>query len=99
VSLRCLAATPERGGLGGVEVLVDSDAVSGVGVSGGGWLAASGLREAHPESPASTKTKKTIISVDLKEPISGAASEVGHIRELHCWANCCRGVAAFTGGP
>ena len=100
MSLRRFAAAPERGGLGGLEFLADSVAVSGVEeTSAGGWLAASGLREAHPESPARTEIAKTIKSVDLKEPISRIARAVGNIPELYCWPNCWRGVTAFTGGP
>jgi hypothetical protein len=100
VSLRRFAAAPERGGPGGLEALADSDAVSGVEEgSAGGWLAASGLREAHPATTVSRETVKTIRSVDLKEPISRGAQAVASIRELYCRPNCCRGVAAFTGGP
>jgi hypothetical protein len=99
VSLRRFAAAPERGAPG-VEFLADSDVVSGVDEgSAGGWLAASGLREAHPETIVRTETTKTVKRVDLKEPISRVARAVGSIRELPRWPNCCRGVAAFTGGP
>src|ERR1700732_1273051 len=99
VSLRRFAAAPERGGPG-VELLADSDVVSGVEeASAGGWLAASGLREAHPATMVRTEATKTTKSADLKEPISRAARAAGSIRELYCWPNGCRGVAAFTGGP
>jgi len=99
VSLRRLAAAPERGAPE-VEFLADSDVVAGVDEgSAGGWLAASGLREAHPGTIVRTETTKTVKSVDLKEPISGVARAVGSIRELPRWPNCCRGVAAFTGDP
>jgi hypothetical protein len=99
LSLRRFAAAPERGGLG-VEFLADSEAVPGVEESSaGGWLAASGLREAHPEATVRMETVKTIKSIDLKEPISRVARTVGGIRELHRWPNCCRAIAAFTCGP
>ena len=100
MSLRRFPATPERGGLGDVEFLADSDVVSGVEEgSVGGWLAASGLREAHPETTARTETTNIVKSVNLKKLISGVATAVGTIRKLHRWTNCCRGVAAFTGDP
>jgi hypothetical protein len=105
LSLRRLAAPPERGGPGGVEFLADSDAVSGVEEgSVGGCLVASGLREAHPETTARMETTKIVKSANLKEAISRVAHPrlgraVGSIRELHCWPNCCGGIAAFTGGP
>jgi hypothetical protein len=100
VSLRRFAAAPDRGGLGGGELLADSDAVSGVdGGSAGGWLAASGLREAHPDTTVRTDTTKTAKSADLKEPISRVDCAAESNRELYCWANCWRGFATFTGGP
>jgi hypothetical protein len=99
LSLRRFAAAPERGVPGGVEVLADSEAVSGLEGSAGGWLAANGLCEAHPETTVRTETAKTIKSVDLKELISRVARAVGSIRELYCWPNCCRGIGTFTGGP
>jgi hypothetical protein len=99
VSLRCLAAAPERGAPD-VAFLADSDVVSGVDEgSAGGWRAASGLREEHPGTIVKTETTKTVKSVHLKEPISSVARAVGSIRELPRWPNCCRGGAAFTGGP
>jgi hypothetical protein len=100
VSLRRFAAAPEREGPGGLEVFADSDEVSAVGeVSVGGWLTASGLCEAHPETPVRTQVTKPRKSANLKEPIFKAARAVGSIRKLYCWTNCCRGVAAFTGDP
>jgi hypothetical protein len=85
VSLRRFAAAPERGGPGGFEFLVDSDVVSGVEeVSDGGWLAASGLREAHPETTVRMEATKIVKSADLKEPISRMACPFGSIRELYC---------------
>ena len=100
MSLRLFAAVPERSGPGGVELLADSDVVSGVEEgSDGGWLAASGLREAHPESTVSTETNKTTKSADLREPISRVATAVGSIGELCRWWDCCGSFAAFTGGP
>ena len=100
MSLRRFAAAPERGGLGGFELLADSDAVSGVEEgSAGGWLAARGLREAHPETTERTEATKIINSANLSELISRKVRVVGKIRGLYCWPNCCRGFAAFTGGP
>jgi hypothetical protein len=100
VSLRRFAAAPERGGTGEVEFLADSEVVSDVEEgSDGGWLAASGLREAHPETTVKAGTTKIIKSANLKEPIFRLGRAVGSVRELHCWPNCCRGIAAFTGGP
>jgi hypothetical protein len=97
VSRRRFAAAPGWGGVGGVEFLaVVSGAEEG---SGGGWLAATGLREAHPVTTVSTETTRTIISANLKVPISGVARGVGNILEFGRWQNRCRGVAAFTGGP
>jgi hypothetical protein len=97
VSLRRFAEAPGWGGVGGVEFLaVVSGAEEG---SGGGWLAATGLREAHPETTVSTETTKTIINANLNVPISEAVCAVGNICELYCWTNLFRGVAAFTGGP
>jgi hypothetical protein len=99
LSLRRFAAAPERGGLG-VEFLADSEAVSGVDEgSAGGWLAASGLREAHPETTVRMENVKTTKSIELKEPICRVARALGFIRELHRWSNCCRAIATFTGGP
>jgi hypothetical protein len=100
LSLRRFAAAPERVGAGGVEFLADSDVVSGVeDGSDEGWLAATCLREAHPETTVSTETSKTIKSANLKEPTSRVGRVVRTDRELRCWPNCCRGFAAFTGGP
>jgi hypothetical protein len=97
VSRRRFAAAPERGAVGGGVFLA---VVSGVEEgSGGGWLAATGLREAHPETTVSTETTKTIINADLNVPISEAVCAAGNICELYCWTNLFRGVAAFTGGP
>src|ERR1700732_680834 len=99
-SLRRLAPAPERAGLAGVEVLADSEAVSGVeDGSVDGWLAANGLREAHPEIAVRTQTTKIIKGANLKESTFGVGRVVGNIWELRRWPNCCRDVAAFTGGP
>lgn len=100
VSLRCFAAAPERAGLGGVEVFADSDVVSDVeDGSVDGWLAASGLREAHPETMDRTEPTKIIKSTNLKESTFGLGRVLGSIWELRRWPNCCRAIAAFTGGP
>ena len=98
MSLRRFAAAPERGAPDG-EFLADSDVALGVEPSVGGWLAASGLCEAHPETIERTETTKVIKSANLKEPISRVAQGVGNIREMLCWPDCCCGIAAFTGGP
>jgi hypothetical protein len=95
LSLRRFAAAPERGGAGGVEFLTDSDPVSEGSV--GGWLAASGLREAHPEI-RETENIKTIKNTHLQKAISKAVRAIGSIRELTGWPNRCRRIAAFTGG-
>jgi hypothetical protein len=98
VSLRRFA--PERAGLAGVEALADSEAVSGVeDGSVDGWLAANGLRDAHPEATERTEPAKIIKSTNLKESAFGLGRVVGNIWELRRWPNCCRGMAAFTGGP
>ena len=82
-----------------MEVLADSDEVSAVEEeSGGGWLAASGLCEAHPETAVRTEATKPRKSANLKKLIFKGACAVGSIRKLNCWTNCCRGIAAFTGG-
>jgi hypothetical protein len=100
VSLRRFAPAPERAGLAVVEVLADSDVVSDVeDGSVDGWLAANGLREAHPETMERTETAKIVKATNLKESILGLCRVVGNIWELHRWPNCCRGFAAFTGGP
>ena len=80
-----------------MEVFTDSEVVSGA--DGVGWPAATGLREAHPESVLSTETTKTMRSANLKEPISSVIREAGSISELDVWPDCGRGVAPFTGGP
>ena len=82
LSLRRFAAAPERDGLGGVEFLADSDVVSDVGVASG-WLAASGLRDAHPEATVRTQTTKIIRSANLKAPIFRATGAAGSISELY----------------
>src|ERR1700721_222786 len=100
VSRRRFPAPPERGRAGGGGFFVDSDAVSGVEeVSVGGWLAATGLREAHPETAERTEPTRIIKSTNLKEPTSGLGQVVGNFWELRRCPNCCRGIAAFTGGP
>ena len=100
LSLRCFAAVPERGGLGEGEFLEDSDAVAVVEEgSAGGWLAVSGLREAHPETKVRMETTKTINRADLKGADSRRPSAAGSIDELCGRPNCCRGIATFTGGP
>jgi hypothetical protein len=58
---------------------MDSAVVSGP--DGAGWPAATGLREAHPESVLSTATSKTMRSANLKEPISSVIREAGGIIE------------------
>ena len=99
-SLRRFAPAPERAGLAGGEVLADSEAVSGVEeVSVDGWLAANGLREAHPETMERAEPTKIIKSTNLKESTFGLGRVVGSIWELGCWPNCCSAIAAFTGGP
>src|SRR6202051_3257988 len=99
-SLRCFAPAPERAELVGGEVLADSEAVSGVeDGSVDGWLAANGLREAHPETMERTEPTKIIKSTNLKEPTFGLGRLVGNIWELRRWPNRCRAIAAFTGGP
>ena len=99
MSLRRFAAAPERGAPG-VEFLADSDVVSGVDEgSAGGWLAASGLREAHPETMERTEPTRIIKTTNLKESTLGLGRLAGNIWELRRWPNCCRGIAAFTGGP
>src|ERR1700675_869483 len=98
-SLRRFAPAPERAGPAGVEVLADSDAVSGVeDGSVDGWLAANGLREAHPETMERTEPTRIIKTTNLKESTFGLGQVVGNIWELRRWPNCCRGFAAFTGG-
>lgn len=100
VSLRRFAAPPERGGAGGGGFLADAEAVSGVEeVSAGGWLAATGLREAHPETMERTAPTRIIKTTDLKEATFGLGRVVGSIWELCRWPNCCGDIAAFTGGP
>jgi hypothetical protein len=99
-SRRRFALAPERAGLAGVEVLADSEAVSGVeDGSVDGWLAANGLREAHPETMERTEPTKIIKSTNLKESTFGLGRVAGSILELRRWPNICRGIAAFTGGP
>ena len=99
-SLRRFAPTPECAGLGGVEVFADSEVVSDVeDGSVDGWLAANGLREAHPETMERTEPTKIIKSTNLKEPTFGLGRLVGNIWELRRWPNRCRAIAAFTGGP
>jgi hypothetical protein len=98
LSLGRFAAALERGGAGDVEFLADSDPVSDVEEgSVGGWLAASGLREAHPEI-RQTEITKTIKNAHLQKAISKLVRAIGSIRELHGWPNRCRRFAAFTGG-
>ena len=98
-SRRRFAAPPERGGAGWGGSLADSEAVSGVEeVSVGGWLAATGLREAHPETMERTEPTRIIKTTNLKESTFGPGQVVGNIWELRRWPNCCRGFAAFTGG-
>jgi hypothetical protein len=98
VSLRRLPAPPERGGPGGLVFLADSVAGSGVEEgAGGGWPAATGLRDAHPETTLRTEISKTIKTASLKERIRKKLRVAGNGCELHCWP-CCRGVAPFTGG-
>jgi hypothetical protein len=97
LSLRRFVEAPERGGLGGLEFLADSDVSSGV-EDGSGLLAASGLRDAHPETTPRTEATKTITSANLKAAICKVLRAAGIFRGLYCWANCCRRVAAFTGG-
>ena len=98
-SLRRFAPTPERGEAGGGGFLADSEAVSGVEeVLVGGWLAATGLREAHPETMERTEPTKIIKSTNLKKPTFELGRVVGNIWELRRWPNCCRGFAAVTGG-
>jgi hypothetical protein len=99
VSLRRFEPPAERGGVGGVEVFTDSEVVSGADGAAGGWLVATGLREAHPESVLSTETTRMMRSANLKEPIPRVIREAGSIRELDVWPDCGRGVAPFTGGP
>ena len=100
VSLRRFAAAPERGVPDGVEVLADSDVASVVEEgSAGGWLAASGRCEVHPETTVRMATAKASKTANSRGPISRVGCAARSIRELHCWPNCCRGVAAFTGGP
>ena len=98
MSLRRFVAAPERGGLGAVEFLADSDVPSGV-EEGSGLLAATGLRDAHPETTLRTEATKTIRSANLKAPICRVMRAAGILRGLYCWVDCCRRVAAFTGGP
>jgi hypothetical protein len=100
VSLRRFAADPGRGETGRVEFLADSEAVSGgEDRSLDGWLAANGLRDAHPATTVSTETNKIFESAHLKEPISRVGHAVGSNCGLDCWLNFCCGIAAFTGGP
>jgi hypothetical protein len=82
-----------------IALFADSDEVSGLEEgSGGGCLAATGLREAHPETIESTEPTKITKSADLNERTSKNLQVVGNSCELDCWPNLCRGVAAFTGG-
>jgi hypothetical protein len=100
VSRRRFATPPERGGAGAGGFLADAEAVSGVEeVSVGGWLDATGLREAHPEAMKRTEPTKIIKSTNLQDSTVGLSRWVGGIWELRRWPNCCRGIAAFTGGP
>jgi hypothetical protein len=100
LSLRRFPAAPERGGADEVELFTDSEVVSGLeDGSVEGWLAANGLCEAHPDTTERPETTKTIKSANLKKPFSSLGHRAGGIRELYCWSNCCRGIAAFTGGP
>lgn len=100
VSLRRLAAPPERGEADGGGFLADAEAVSGVEeVSAGGWLAATGLREAHPETMERTEPTRIIKTTNLKESTLELGRVVGNIWELRRWPNCCRDIAAFTGSP
>ena len=99
VSRRRFVAAPERDEAGGGGFLADSEAVSGVEeVSVGGWLAATALREAHPETMERTEPTRIIKTTNLKESTFGPGQVVGNIWELRRWPNCCRGFAAFTGG-
>ena len=99
-ALRRFAPAPECAGPGGAEVFADSAVVSDVeDGSVDGWLAANGLREAHPETMDRTEPTKIIKSTNLKESTFGLGRVVGNIWELRGWPNCCRGFAAFTGGP
>jgi hypothetical protein len=98
-SLRRFAPAPECAGLCGV-VFADSDVVSDVDDgSVDGWLAANGLREAHPEAMETTEPTRIIKTTNLKESTFGLGQVVGNIWELRRWPNCCRAIAAFTGDP
>jgi hypothetical protein len=80
--------------------LADSEEVSDVeGGSVDGWLAANGLREAHPEAIDKTEPTKIIKVEALKARISKRLNLVETSCELDSWPRLLRGIAAFTGGP